>query len=288
MNFYFTALLLGLGFASLAFGIFISMRIFNIPDITTDGSFTLGGAVTSVLLIHQVPAGWTLPASLAAGFVAGITTGIIHTRWKVNALLSGILVMTALYSVNLGIMQRSTIPLMNDAGIFSSVSFFEQDLWNKITWTGILVIALFGILYWLLQTDFGLAMRATGNNETMMRSLSTHTGRMKTIGLGIANSLVAFSGCLITQLQGYADINMGIGIVILGLGSVIIGEMLLLTFGIKSLGWHLAGVIFGTIFFRMILALTLSWGVDPVYLKLVVALLVLACLALPSFKKRRV
>ena len=287
MSFYFTALLLGLGFASLAFGIFISMRIFNIPDITTDGSFTLGGAVTSVLLIHHYPTAVVLPVSLAAGFVAGITTGIIHTRFKVNALLSGILVMTALYSVNLGIMQRSNIPLMDNAGLYSAFSFFEEDLLNKIAWTGMLVAALFGILYWLLHTDFGLAMRATGNNEVMMRSLSTHTGRMKTIGLGMANSLVAFSGCLITQLQGYADINMGIGIVILGLGSVIIGEMFLLTFGIKSIGWHLAGVIVGTIFFRMILALTLSWGVDPVYLKLVVALLVLICLAIPTLKKRR-
>jgi len=183
-------------------------------------------------------------------------------------------------------MQRSNIPLMDNAGLYSAFSFFEEDLLNKIAWTGMLVAALFGILYWLLHTDFGLAMRATGNNEVMMRSLSTHTGRMKTIGLGMANSLVAFSGCLITQLQGYADINMGIGIVILGLGSVIIGEMFLLTFGIKSIGWHLAGVIVGTIFFRMILALTLSWGVDPVYLKLVVALLVLICLAIPTLKKR--
>src|SRR6187455_2584646 len=131
---FLSALLLGLGFSSLAIGIFISMRIFNIPDITTDGSFTLGGAVTAVLLIHQYPAAVTLPASLAAGFVAGIITGFIHTRWKVNALLSGILVMTALYSVNLGIMQRSNIPLVNGNDLFSSYTLFENDLFNQVAW----------------------------------------------------------------------------------------------------------------------------------------------------------
>jgi len=286
MNLYLTAILLGLGFSSLAFGIFISMRIFNIPDITTDGSFTLGGAVTAVMLINGYPVAWTLVASLAAGFLAGITTGFIHTRWKVNALLAGILVMTALYSVNLGMMQRSNIPLMNGNDLFSSFPLFENDLLNRMTWTTLLVTVLFAGLYWLLQTDFGLAMRATGNNERMMRSLSTHTDRMKTIGLGIANSLVAFSGSLIAQSQGFADINMGIGIVILGLGSVILGEMLLFSFGIKHLGWHLAAVILGTLFFRIILAFALASGVDPVYLKLIVSALVLACLAIPAIKQR--
>ena len=284
MNFYLTAILLGLGFSSLAMGIFISMRIFNIPDITTDGSFTLGGAVTAVMLSSNQPVWIVLICAFLAGAMAGAITAIIHTRLKVNALLSGILVMTALYSVNLAIMGRSNIPLIGTPTIFlqfNGVTEIQSQLIVLMIFSGII---FFG-LSWLLKTDFGLAMRATGNNEIMIRALGVNTGKMKIAGLALANGLTAVSGFLIVQIQGFSDIGMGIGIVILGLGSVMIGEIFMRLFKIHNITIHLLGVIAGTILFRMILAFALSIGIDALYLKLVVALFVLIVVSLPNLKK---
>ena len=285
MSFYLSAISLGLGFASLALGIFISMRIFNIPDITTDGSFTLGGAVTAILLSNHVALPFVIVIAFLSGAVAGSITGIIHTMLKVNALLAGILVMTALYSINLSIMGRSNIPLINLPTIFNSISFIHDDLLQQL-----LVLASFSILLWILftwilKTDFGLAMRATGNNEHMIRALGTNTDRMKIIGLALANGLTALSGFLITQIQGFADINMGIGIVILGLGSVMIGEIFLKLFRVNKISIHLLGVIIGSIVFRLILAFALSIGIDALYLKLVVAVFVLIVVSIPNLKR---
>lgn len=285
MNFYLSAVLLGLGFSSLALGIFISMRIFNIPDITTDGSFTLGGAVTAVLFSNHVSVVLSLPVVFICGGAAGAITGWIHTKLKVNALLAGILVMTALYSINLSIMGRSNIPLINVNNIFSLFSFII----NPVTQQVIVLVAFSFLLWWivsrLLRTDFGLAMRATGNNENMIRSLGVNSDQMKMIGLALANGLIAVSGFLITQIQGFADINMGIGIVILGLGSVMIGEIVLRFFHVTSITWHLLGVIAGSIIFRLILAFALSIGIDALYLKLVVAVFVLIVVSVPNLKR---
>lgn len=285
MNFYLTAVLLGLGFVSLALGIFISMRIFNIPDITTDGSFTLGGAVTAVLLSQHVSMPIVFVAAFLSGAMAGAMTGFIHTRLKVNALLAGILVMTALYSVNLGLMGRSNIPLTDIATVFSMVNFIQGDVAQQSFVLVLFVLILWQMMGWLLKTDFGLAMRATGNNESMIRALGVNTNRMKILGLGLANGLTALSGFLITQIQGFADINMGIGIVILGLGSVMIGEIFSKTFRVKSIPVQLMAVIAGSIIFRLILAFALSIGIDPLYLKLVVAAFVLLVVSIPNLKK---
>ena len=285
MNFYLSAILLGLGFASLALGIFISMRIFNIPDITTDGSFTLGGAVTSVLLANHTSLPLTLLIAFSCGAAAGAITGFIHTKLKVNALLAGILVMTALYSVNLSIMERSNIPLINVNTIFDSFSFISDSTSRQLIVLVSFSLLLWLAVSWLLKTDFGLAMRATGNNENMIRSLGVNTDRMKITGLALANGLTALSGFLITQIQGFADINMGIGIVILGLGSVMIGEIILKAVRVNKITWHLLGVIGGSIIFRLILAFALSIGIDALYLKLVVALFVLVVVSIPNLKR---
>lgn len=285
LNLYLSAILLGLGFASLSIGIFISMRIFNIPDITTDGSFTLGGAVTAVLLSSGWNGWFVLPLVFLTGAGAGAITGLIHTRLKVNALLSGILVMTALYSINLAIMGKSNIPLINLPTIFSSFSFFSDSMLLQLTVLGIIILILWIKVSWLLKTDFGLAMRATGNNETMVRALGVNTKNMKTAGLALANGFTALSGFLITQVQGFADINMGIGIVILGLGSVMIGEIILKLFRVSSITIHLLGVIGGSILFRIILAFALSAGIDALYLKLVVAVFVLLVVSIPNLKR---
>lgn len=286
MDFYLAALLQGLCFAGIALGIFISMKIFNIPDITTDGSYTLGGAFTGVLLVHNQPVYVVLPVVMLAGAIAGAITGLIHTKLKVNALLAGILVMTALYSINLNIMGRSNIPLNSVSNIFSLINIAANPNINTFWMLLISVVVITLIIGFLLKTDFGIAMRATGNSESMIRALGVNTDRMKVTGLAIANALTATSGYLMTQFQGFADINMGIGIVIAGLASVIIAEAFINWFRITSIWISLALVVGGAVIFQFVLALTLSLGVDPTFLKLVTAVFVLLIVGLPrlSFK----
>ncbi len=285
MDFYLTALLQGLCFSAIALGIYISMKIFNIPDITTDGSYTLGAVVTAILLTHHQPVYIILPAVFIAGAVAGALTGIIHTKLKINALLAGILVMTGLYSVNLTLMGRSNLPLINIPSLFTIINISSNTNHNTffILLTFVVIITL--IIGYLLKTDFGLAMRATGNSESMIRSLGVNTDRMKIIGLALANALTAVSGYLISQFQGFTDISMGIGIVIVGLGSVIIAETLINWFRITSVWVNLLLVLAGAIIFQLVLAITLDIGVDANLLKLVTAAFVLVIVSLPRLKK---
>ncbi|MEO5571807.1 MAG: ABC transporter permease [Bacteroidia bacterium] len=285
MDFYTTAILQGLGFTALGLGIFLTLKIFNIPDITTDGSYTLGGAVTAIMLVNGFNPYITLLVAVCSGMIAGFTTGIIHTKLKVNALLAGILVMTALYSINLSIMGRSNIPLTQTPTIFSAITFTSNEFNNKAVLFALFSALLFLFINWLLKTDFGIAMRATGNSESMVRSLGVDTQRMKIIGLALANGLTALSGFLITQYQGFADINMGIGIVISGLGAVIIGDSLVKLLRNNKLFVQILGVIAGTILFRLILAFALDSGLNPNYLKLITAAIVLLVVSVTRFTK---
>lgn len=287
MDFYLTALLQGLCFSAIAAGIFISMKIFNIPDITTDGSYALGGAVTGVLLSGDYPLALVFPLVALAGASAGVCTGLIHTKLKINPLLSGILVMTALYSINLSLMGRSNIPLMNHGTLYSVFTISDNLNLNTLYVLLFFVIILLSGMTYLLKTDFGISMRATGNSESMIRALGVNTDRMKITGLAIANSLTAISGFLMTQFQGFADINMGIGIVIVGLGSVIIAEAFINWFRISSVSLSLLLVVSGAMLFQLVLSLTLSLGIDATLLKLVTALFVLLIVSLPriSFRK---
>jgi putative ABC transport system permease protein len=281
MDFYLQALQLSLCLGTMCMGVFISMKIFNIPDITTDGSYTLGAAVTAVLLSQHYALIFVMLASMFMGSLAGALTAIIHTQLKIDALLSGILVMTGLYSVNLIILGRSNVPLIGTASVFGQLNFFSNEIYNNLI-IGLLIIALtVSALTYILKTDFGIAMRATGNSETMTRSLGISNNKMKIIGLAMANALTALSGFLVAQYQGFADINMGIGIVIVGLGSVLIANALKSWFNIKSIISQLVLVIFGSLIFQMVLAVTLASGVDPNLLKLVTALFVLLIVALP-------
>jgi putative ABC transport system permease protein len=286
MNFYLTALLLGLCLTSLGLGLYISMRIFSLPDITTDGSYTLGAAITGALLSHHFPFALALVITLLSGALAGILTGIIHTRLKVNALLSGILVMTALYSINLLIMGKSNIPLVSVSSIFTPVQTLVSAEIYQLLILLLVVTLVCGSLFWLLKTDFGIAMRASGNNEIMVQAQGINASRMKIIGLGISNTLVALSGFLVAQLQGFADINMGIGIVILGLGAVMIGETIVQLLGKKSILSSILAVVAGSIVFRLILAFTLSLGVNPNLLKLITSLIVLLFVAAPALRNK--
>jgi putative ABC transport system permease protein len=284
MSFYFSALILAFALSFLGFGIFISVKIFNFPDITTDGSYTLGASITAVLLMNNFSPLLAIIFSFIAGAFAGSFTGLITTKLKIEPLLSGILMMTALYSINLLIMQKSNIPLSNNNNIFAFI-FNEETNTNQLLFLIIAVFSVLILLVSLLKTDFGLVLRASGNSKEMMEAMGVDTDKIKIIGLSFSNGLTALSGSLVAQYQGFSDINMGIGIVILGLGSVMISESILKFFEINSLWWRLLGVVAGTIIFRFILAFALSIGLDPVYLKLITALMVLLVVGLPGLKK---
>src|SRR5215210_1505543 len=280
-EFYLTALQLSLCLGPMAMGIFISMKVFNIPDITTDGSYTLGATVAAVLLTHHWPVLATLPVCMIAGSLAGVCTGLIHTKLKIDALLAGILVMTGLYSINLIILGRSNVPLINITGIFNSFSFFTNDIYNQLLIASVLIILLAMLLNYLLRTDFGIAMRATGNNPIMTKSLGINNDIIKIIGLAIANALTGLSGFLVAQYQGFSDINMGIGIVITGLGSVLIADALRLWMNVTNIGLQILLLLAGSLLFQLVLAFTLAMGIDPNFLKLVPAMFVLLIVALP-------
>lgn len=285
------ALALGLAYASLGMGIFITMRIFNFPDITADGSLTFGGSITAALLVLGVNPYLAVALAMIGGFVAGCVTGVIHTKFKVNGLLAGILVMTALYSVNLRTMGRSNVPLLNTSTIFTPLAASNETLaGSSFTLPIILFSALTFILLltlsWLFRTDFGLAMRATGDNETMIAAQGVNTRWMKIVGIGLSNALIALSGSLVAQYQGFADIGMGIGIIVFGLASVIIGDTLAALFGESFRIWlRLACVVVGSILFRLLVGYTLTLGLDPADLKMVTAAFVLLTILLPQTRR---
>ena len=294
------SLTIGLILSLLAMGVYVSFRIFAIPDITTDGSITLGAATAAILIVnglHPVPA--TLVGALA-GSVAGITTGILHTKFRINSLLAGILVMTALYSVNLHVMGRSNVPLLQTRDLttygvelgqwmIGAESFYLLG-WrvDSADFSVMLLAALFTalagmLLFLFFRTDLGTAMRATGNNPQMIRALGANVERNLVFGLAVSNGFVALAGALLAQYQGFADAQMGIGMIVWGLASVIIGEALV---GSRSLGLTIVGTIMGSILFRLLVAIALRWGLNPNDLKLITALFVFAALVLPGLIKK--
>jgi putative ABC transport system permease protein len=259
------------------------LRIFRIPDITTDGSFTLGGATAAMMLLS----GWnpwiSLAATVITGMAAGALTGIITTRMRVHPLLAGILVMTALYSINLALMGRSNVTVDTTLGL---VDVSDGQWIQTIAITILFALGLMLILLWILKTDLGIAMRATGNNERMSVANGIAVGPMKTIGLALANGLTAVSGYLLVQYQGFADINMGVGIVISGLAAVMIGESISKILFRNSMAGLLLCVVIGSVIFRLAIAQSLTLGLNPNYLKLATAVIVLAIVGLSSFKNK--
>ena len=287
MDFYISALSLALATTMMAWGVFLSVRIFNLPDITTDGSYTLSASVTAVCLIGGLPWYLSVLCGILGGALSGSITALIHTTLGVNALLAGILVMTALYSVNLSVMGRSNLPLSEQCdSVFSALQLSSDRYRNELMIVALFAFLSLALLYWFLKTDFGLALRATGQSEAMAASMGINTQLMKITGLAIANGFTALSAALVMQMQQFADINMGIGIVILGLGSVMMGESLQKLFGLHSLSMQLLLVLFGCLVFRLIMAITLASGIDPNWMKLFNALVVLLFVSLPVFHKK--
>ena len=264
-------------FAIMVLGVYISFRILNFPDMTVDGTFPLGAAISAKLLTLGVNPYLTLLVALVAGAAAGAITGLIHVKLKVKDLLAGILVMTALYSVNLRVMGKSNIPLFEEDNIFNT----EYSM--MITIVVLILISKF-ILDYLLKTKFGFALKALGDNENLIVSLGLNEEKYKIYGLMIANAFVAFSGAVLAQYQGFADVGMGTGIIVIGLASIIIGDTL---FGKRR---RLAGttiVIIGSILYRGVIAVTLSMGMDASDLKLITSVIVIIILWIQKRKDKR-
>ena len=264
-------------FAIMVLGVYISFRILNFPDMTVDGTFPLGAAISAKLLTLGVNPYLTLLVALIAGAAAGAITGLIHVKLKVKDLLAGILVMTALYSINLRVMGKSNIPLFEEDNIFNT----EYSM--MITIVVLILISKF-ILDYLLKTKFGFALKALGDNENLIVSLGLNEEKYKIYGLMIANAFVAFSGAVLAQYQGFADVGMGTGIIVIGLASIIIGDTL---FGKRR---RLAGttiVIIGSILYRGVIAVTLSMGMDASDLKLITSVIVIVILWIQKQKDKR-
>jgi putative tryptophan/tyrosine transport system permease protein len=301
MTLFLGALTIGLVLSLLSLGVYISFRVFDVADITVDGSITLGAAICAALIVRGAHPLLATLAGFGGGLGAGAVTGVLQAKFKINALLSGILVMTGLYSVNLHIMGKSNVPLASEQTLagwaqrLSRACFHRPDV-NLLGWRvsgedlltlvlilGFIVVTCFA-LSWFFRTELGTAMRASGDNPQMTRALGVNVESYRILGLALSNGLVALSGALLAQYQGFADVQMGIGMVVWGLASVIIGESLVSS---RSLGLAIYGAVAGSVLFRLLVALALRWGLDPNNLKLVTALFVLAALVLPPLLQRR-
>jgi len=293
---------IGLILALLALGIFISFRIFKFPDITAEGSFTLGAATAAALIVAGVNPLLASVVAFFAGMVAGSATGMIHTRFGIDPLLAGILVMTALYSVNLHVMGKSNMPLLSETTVFTWIENLSaklsgagtktlilgwevavRDLW-VLLFCGLAIVGFCLLLWWFFKTNLGMAMRATGDNDQMIRALGVSTKTLVIAGVALSNGFIALAGAMLAQYQGFADVQMGVGMMVWGLASVIIGEAII---NDNSVGFVIAGAVLGSVLFRLLVAIALRWGLNPNDLKIITALFVFIALILPVLLKKR-
>lgn len=274
---------LGCIFTILSLGLFISFKVLNIPDLTVDSSFTTGAACSAIFTLAGHPF-LGLLAALISGALAGAVTGILQTKLKVQAILAGILTMSGLYSINLRIMSKKpTLSLFGFDTIFTPFETIFGSTWVKTIVLMLLVLLLILCLLFFLRTQSGLALRATGDNEIMVRASSINTDRMKILGLALANSLVALAGAVFAQHQAFADVSGGIGMMVIGLASIIIGETLI---NRKPLIIRLFSVAVGAILYRYILTFALQFGIDASDLKLLSAILVALAISFPTLQKK--
>lgn len=268
-------------------GVYITFKILDFPDLTVDGSFATGGAVSAILITNGMNPFLSLVIALLAGMACGFVTGFLHTKLEIPGILAGILTMIALYSVNIRIMGQSNVPLLGVSTVFTLLSGLIPGV--SMTLLTILVglvfaVAIIVLLYWFFGTEIGCAVRATGNNEYMVRALGVNTNRTKILGLVLSNGLVALSGAMVAQNQGYGDVQMGTGTIMIGLASVIIGEVLM---GSRfSFAYKLTSVVVGSVIYRVIIAIVLQMGLKSTDLKLLTALMVAIALAIPVVKKK--
>ena len=274
----------GMLWALLAIGVYLTFRVLDIADLTVEGSFPLGAATAATMIVAGAHPLMAILAACLAGMLAGVVTGFLCTKLKIPALLAGILTMIALYSVNLRIMGKANLPLLQQDTVFTiwTVGGLDKSLTTLVIGTIIvLVVALLN--YWCVGTELGTAVRATGFNPHMIRANGINTDNMIVLGLLLSNGLVAISGALVAQSNGFADVGMGVGTIVIGLASVIIGEVL---FGTRSFKNCLISVILGSIVYRAVIAIVLQMGMPPNDLKLFTAILVALALSLPLLQAR--
>ena len=277
----------GILWGIMALGVYITFRVLDIADLSVDGSFATGGAVCAISIISGISPFVAIVFATIAGCIAGMITGILHTKCKMPAILAGILTQLALYSINLRIMGKSNIPLLRLPTLFRD---FYEKLPLMPNWITIIIGLVFALLvaafvYWFLGTEFGSCLRATGNNENMVRANGVNTDTTKLIGLMLSNGLVAMSGALVTQQQSVADVKMGTGAIVIALASIVIGEVI---FG-KKAGFklRLLSIFVGSVLYRMIIAFVLQLGLNTDDLKLLTALIVAIALSMPVFMNKR-
>ena len=274
----------GFLWAVLGLGIYLTFRILNFPDLTTEGSFPLGGAVCVTAITSGVSPILATLLGVGAGMLAGLVTGLLYTKGKIPIILSGILVMSALNSVMLFIMKSPNLSLLNQKKLFNSLDFLNlPPNYDKIIISFIVLVIVIGGILLFLYTDLGQAYVATGDNEEMAKSFGINTDRMKILGLMISNGIIGLAGALIAQSEGYADVNKGIGVIVIGLASIILGELL---FGELTLSERLIAIVLGSVLYQLLILLVIKLKLDTTYLKLYSSVILAICLMFPQIKQR--
>lgn len=287
VNLIIPTIAIGLLWAIMALGVYITYRVLDIADLTVEGSFPMGAAVAATLLVAGCGPVTSLLAAFVLGSLSGVATGLLHTKMKIPALLAGILTMIALYSVNLRIMGKANIPLLGVDTTFTIARDMTGLNSGECTLiVGLIATIIIGVLmYWFFGTEIGAAVRATGFNQQMIRAQGVNTDNTIILGLLLSNGLVAVSGALVAQSNGFADVGMGVGTIVIGLASVIIGEVL---FGTRNFMNCLISVVLGSVVYRIVIATVLALGMPPNDLKLFTAVLVAIALAMPLIKSKLV
>lgn len=282
---WFGALEQGLLWGVMVLGVYITFRVLDFPDLTVDGSFTLGAAIAARIIFEGYDPWMGTALALVFGVTAGLITGFLNTRLRIAPLLSGILMMIALYSVNLRVMgSKSMLSLLRMNTIFTDVTALGIPRDYAVFTLGLIVVlGTAYLLYIFLLTEVGMAVRATGDNEQMIRSLGVNTNSTKVLGLALGNGLVALSGAMVAQYQSYCDVGMGIGMIVVGLASVIMGEVVI---GNKTLLRTLIAVVIGSIIYRVVIALVMRLGLPTTDLKLFTAILVVLAMSSPIIKEK--
>lgn len=283
---------LGIIWGIMGLGLYLTYRVLNYADLTVDGSLTLGGAISAVYVAAGVQPIVAILLATFGGMIAGLVTGFLHTKLRIPDLLAGILTQFALYTVNLRIMGKANFGLLNQTTIFSQL----KDLGIPSKWVGLIVglvfvVVLIILVYCFFGTEIGCALRATGNNPDMVKAMGGNTKVYIMLGLVVGNGLVAMSGAMLAQYQGYADINMGVGTIVVGLASIMIGEVL---FSKRTYFHRLAGVIIGSVVYRIIIAIVLRISMNSNFIikitaddmKLITAVIVIIALVAPDMKNR--
>ena len=277
------ALELGFIYGIMALGVYLTFRVLNFPDLTVDGSFTSGAATAAMLILGGHSPWLATLAGGGVGLLAGVFTGLLHTKGKIDGLLAGILTMIALWSVNLRIMGKANLPLLRETTLISPMreaGFLGKSVIGIFIFAGVALLFTIAV-HWFLHTDLGLSIQATGNNGQMIRALGVNTDRTSILTLALSNMFVGLCGAVMAQYQGFADISMGIGLILVGLASVILGQALL---GQRSIFIAALAVVIGSVLYRIIIHFALAVGLNPNDMKAVTAGLVIAALLLPRWR----